>query len=249
MYLFTSLVSRRGPGCLPGRLPRGSWHPPHRPSMQASVPSPVNANLHAPGRSRPPRSLASAGRFHANVLRRLVAGRGGARDAEPGKSSMTVPATPGATSPRSTRSRGRLASRRRPSRVRCATTTSPKRARRQPRGTSSESIGLVIPTIMNPIYAFSTQAVQRTAQEAGFTALVCISKMLADGGRAADRVDGLILTGASPQLPNPRADPPLRLVLQHIQVAAAADPHHGDLRRPRGEYCAIRLAATGRQSH
>ena len=67
----------------------------------------------------------------------------------------------------------------------------------------SEILGLVIPTIMNSIYAFSTQAVQRAAQEAGYTTLVCISEFSpAEEERLIvklieRRVDGLILTGAT----------------------------------------------------
>ena len=66
----------------------------------------------------------------------------------------------------------------------------------------SRTLGLVIPTIMNSIYAASTQAVQQAAQEAGYTVLVGISEF--SRGQEATlihrllerRVDGLILTGA-----------------------------------------------------
>jgi LacI family transcriptional regulator, galactose operon repressor len=67
----------------------------------------------------------------------------------------------------------------------------------------SLSLGLVIPTIMNSIYAFSTQAVQRAAQEAGYATLICISEFSPIEEERLivklieRRVDGLILTGAT----------------------------------------------------
>lgn len=66
----------------------------------------------------------------------------------------------------------------------------------------SRTIGLVIPTIMNSIYAFSTQAIQRVAQEAGYTVLVGISDYSSDQEATLihrlleRRVEGMILTGA-----------------------------------------------------
>ncbi len=67
----------------------------------------------------------------------------------------------------------------------------------------SRTIGLVIPTIANSIYASSTQAIQKKAQAEGYTVLVCISEYSASAEAdmihrlLAHRVDGLILTGAS----------------------------------------------------
>ncbi|MHA1600818.1 MAG: LacI family DNA-binding transcriptional regulator [Alphaproteobacteria bacterium] len=67
----------------------------------------------------------------------------------------------------------------------------------------SRTIGLIIPTIMNSIYAASTQAIQRTAQAAGYTVLLGISEFSPQ--QEADlaqrllerRADGLILTGGN----------------------------------------------------
>ena len=67
----------------------------------------------------------------------------------------------------------------------------------------SRTLGLVIPTITNSIYASSTQAVQRAAQEAGYTVLVGISEFSpAEEARLIHRllerrVDGLVLTGGT----------------------------------------------------
>lgn len=66
----------------------------------------------------------------------------------------------------------------------------------------SHLLGLVIPTITNSIYASSTQAIQRTAQDAGYTVLVGVSDFSPES--EADlvhklierRVEGVILTGA-----------------------------------------------------
>ena len=66
----------------------------------------------------------------------------------------------------------------------------------------SRTIGLIIPTIANSIYASSTQAAQRVAQGAGYTVLVGVSDFSAHTEAALihrlleRRVDGLILTGA-----------------------------------------------------
>ncbi len=66
----------------------------------------------------------------------------------------------------------------------------------------SRTIGLIIPTIANSIYASSTQAVQRVAQGAGYTVFVGVSDYSASSEAALihrlleRRVDGLILTGA-----------------------------------------------------
>lgn len=65
----------------------------------------------------------------------------------------------------------------------------------------SRLLGLVIPTIANSIYAQSTQSIQQSAQEAGYTVLIGISEFSAD--REARlihefierRVEGLVLTG------------------------------------------------------
>ena len=65
----------------------------------------------------------------------------------------------------------------------------------------SRTLGLVIPTIMNSIYASSTQAIQQAAQEAGYTVLVGISEFSAEEEALLihrlleRRVQGLILTG------------------------------------------------------
>lgn len=74
----------------------------------------------------------------------------------------------------------------------------------------SKTIGLIIPTIANSIYASSTQAIQKRFQAEGYTVLVCISEFSSKA--EADmihrllerRVDGLILTGATrkPELYN-----------------------------------------------
>ncbi len=65
----------------------------------------------------------------------------------------------------------------------------------------SMTIGLIIPTITNSIYASSTQAIQSVAQQAGYTVLLGVSDF--DAGSEEKlirqllgrRVDGLILTG------------------------------------------------------
>ncbi|MEQ9491369.1 MAG: LacI family DNA-binding transcriptional regulator [Alphaproteobacteria bacterium] len=65
----------------------------------------------------------------------------------------------------------------------------------------SSTIGLVIPTITNSIYASSTQAIQEVAQKAGYTVLLGVSNFsLEEEERLirqllTRRVDGLILTG------------------------------------------------------
>ncbi len=67
----------------------------------------------------------------------------------------------------------------------------------------SRTIGLIIPTIANSIYASSTQAAQRVAQGAGYTVFVGVSDFSASTEAALihrlieRRVDGLILTGAA----------------------------------------------------
>jgi len=66
----------------------------------------------------------------------------------------------------------------------------------------SRTIGLIIPTVANSIYASSTQAIQRIAQAQGYTVFVGISDFSTDVEAALihrlieRRVDGLILTGA-----------------------------------------------------
>jgi len=66
----------------------------------------------------------------------------------------------------------------------------------------TRTIGLIIPTIANSIYSSSTQAIQRTAQEEGYTVFVGISEFSPDAEAALihrlieHRIDGLILTGA-----------------------------------------------------
>ena len=66
----------------------------------------------------------------------------------------------------------------------------------------SRTLGLIIPTIMNSIYAASTQSIQQAAQEAGYTVLVGISEFSPDQEATLvhrlleRRVEGLILTGA-----------------------------------------------------
>jgi LacI family transcriptional regulator len=65
----------------------------------------------------------------------------------------------------------------------------------------SKTIGLIIPTITNSIYASSTQAIQRVAQRADYTVLLAVSEFdPATEERlirrlVERRVDGLILTG------------------------------------------------------
>jgi LacI family transcriptional regulator len=65
----------------------------------------------------------------------------------------------------------------------------------------SRTIGLIIPTITNSIYASSTQAIQRVAQRADYTVLLAVSEfdpLLEERliRRLVERrVDGLILTG------------------------------------------------------
>ncbi|GAB5471270.1 MAG: LacI family DNA-binding transcriptional regulator [Rhodospirillales bacterium] len=67
----------------------------------------------------------------------------------------------------------------------------------------TRTIGLIIPTITNSIYASSTQAIQQFAQTAGYSVLVGISEFDALQEAALirrlleRRVDGLILTGAT----------------------------------------------------
>jgi LacI family transcriptional regulator len=66
----------------------------------------------------------------------------------------------------------------------------------------SRTLGLIIPTITNSIYAASTQAIQQAAQEAGYTVLVGISEFSREQEATLihrlleRRVEGLILTGA-----------------------------------------------------
>lgn len=68
--------------------------------------------------------------------------------------------------------------------------------------TRSRTLGLIIPTIMNSIYAASTQAIQSAAQDRGYTVLVGISEFSAEQEALLvqrlleRRVDGLILTGS-----------------------------------------------------
>jgi LacI family transcriptional regulator len=67
----------------------------------------------------------------------------------------------------------------------------------------SSLIGLIIPTITNSIYDASTQAVQKTAQESGYTVLLAVSEY-SEAQEALQvhklierRVEGIILTGAA----------------------------------------------------
>lgn len=66
----------------------------------------------------------------------------------------------------------------------------------------SRTIGLIIPTITNSIYASSTQAIQQAAQEQGYSVLLGVSEFSAREEAALirrlleRRVEGLILTGA-----------------------------------------------------
>ena len=68
-------------------------------------------------------------------------------------------------------------------------------------GARSMTIGLVIPTITNSIYAASTQAIQRVAQRESYGVLLGVSEFSPDEERRLirhlieRRVDGLILTG------------------------------------------------------
>lgn len=65
----------------------------------------------------------------------------------------------------------------------------------------SSTLGLIIPTITNSIYASSTQAIQQVAQRAGYTVLLGVAEFsAAEEERLVRkllerRVDGLILTG------------------------------------------------------
>ena len=65
----------------------------------------------------------------------------------------------------------------------------------------THTIGLVIPTITNSIYASSTQAIQRLAQAEGYAVILVVSDFDADQERqliqrlVERRVDGVILTG------------------------------------------------------
>ena len=67
----------------------------------------------------------------------------------------------------------------------------------------SRTIGLIIPTIMNSIYAASTQAIQQSAQAAGYTVLLGVSEFSTWTEATLvqrlleRRVDGLILTGGN----------------------------------------------------
>lgn len=67
----------------------------------------------------------------------------------------------------------------------------------------SSTLGLIIPTITNSIYASSTQAIQRVAQEAGYTVLLGVTEFSPDEEEKLirqllhRRVDGLILTGGN----------------------------------------------------
>jgi DNA-binding LacI/PurR family transcriptional regulator len=66
----------------------------------------------------------------------------------------------------------------------------------------SRLLGVIIPTITNSIYAASTQAVQKAAQEAGYTVLLAVSDFSPEQEAQQihklieRRVEGLILTGA-----------------------------------------------------
>ncbi|MGF1609154.1 MAG: LacI family DNA-binding transcriptional regulator [Kiloniellales bacterium] len=65
----------------------------------------------------------------------------------------------------------------------------------------SSTLGLVIPTITNSIYASSTQAIQQVAQRAGYTVLLGVSEFSPEQEEALirrlieRRVEGMILTG------------------------------------------------------
>ncbi len=67
----------------------------------------------------------------------------------------------------------------------------------------TRTLGLIIPTITNSIYASSTQAIQQCAQASGYSVLVGVSEFDEEQEAALirrlmeRRVDGLILTGAS----------------------------------------------------
>lgn len=67
----------------------------------------------------------------------------------------------------------------------------------------SRTLGLIIPTITNSIYASSTQAIQNAAQRAGYSVLVGISEFSPEEEATLihrlleRRVEGLILTGAT----------------------------------------------------
>ncbi|MGH7931112.1 MAG: LacI family DNA-binding transcriptional regulator [Candidatus Binatia bacterium] len=67
----------------------------------------------------------------------------------------------------------------------------------------SSLLGLIIPTITNSIYASSTQAIQKAAQQAGYTVLVGVSEFSPTleakliHRLLERRVEGLILTGAA----------------------------------------------------
>jgi LacI family transcriptional regulator len=67
----------------------------------------------------------------------------------------------------------------------------------------SRQIGVIIPTIANSIYASSTQAIKRVAQQAGYTVVVGISEFSPEyevdliHRFLERRVEGLVLTGAA----------------------------------------------------
>ncbi len=68
-------------------------------------------------------------------------------------------------------------------------------------GGRSRTIGLVIPTITNSIYAASTQAIQRYAQQQGYSVILVVSDFEPEQEKilirrlVERRVDGVILTG------------------------------------------------------
>ena len=81
----------------------------------------------------------------------------------------------------------------------------------------SSTLGLVIPTITNSIYASSTQAIQQVAQRAGYTVLLGVSEFSREQEErlirqlVERRVDGIILTGGE-------RPPYLYHLLQHNDV-------------------------------
>lgn len=81
----------------------------------------------------------------------------------------------------------------------------------------SSTLGLVIPTITNSIYASSTQAIQQVAQRAGYTVLLGVSEFSPEQEERlirqliGRRVDGIILTGGE-------RSPDLYHLLQHNGV-------------------------------
>ena len=106
----------------------------------------------------------------------------------------------------------------------------------------SMSIGLVIPTIVNSIYASSTQAIQGIAQSAGYTVLLGVSEFSPELEEKLirqlleRRVDGLILIDGDRPAPLPgRHRPGYCLQARPGGTAASPRPRAGALAPARGD--------------